>query len=1061
MPDTTISVADFLEQTTDDVNSPTTSNFVNHLTACRNSVTSLEESLDADRSGLNKMKKCVKAVCGSGNIYVGNLMDFSENLEKLGGTTLSREAEADLGAAFLKFSVVTREVAALIKTLVQNLNNIVTFPLDSLLKGDLKGQKGDLKKPFEKAWKDYESKYSKIEREKKQLAKEAGLIRTTVSGPEIAEEMEKERRMFQLQMCEYLIKVNEIKSKKGAEMIQHLVEYFRAKERFFKEGSNTIENFKSYVDELSSQISKIKTDQDEERRKLLELKNGIKTALNIEKDVTPDKAGYSLHQLETNVEMGKEIQGHLYKRTEGIRKVYQKRKCDVHDGYLHIAHSMSSKPPAKLNLLTCQIKPSLEEQGRKYFVLVAKDRTYNFMTDTEEEAEKWISVLNNSKKYALEAVFGEGSSPRDVPSQGLQDLTESIVREVRRLPGNDVCCDCSSPDPQWLSTNLGILTCIECSGVHRDMGVHISRVQSLELDRLGTAQLLLANTIGNDVFNEVYEATIDQQKKPTPTSTMDYRKEYIRSKYEKKDFVLKTTNSSQSLLDDLRQAVLLFDISQLLRVFAEGVDFTARLPNQGNGASALHMSLEKLDENNLHILDFMVQNTNSVSPQREDGNTPLHIAALHNKTEGIKLLLRGKADVNTENNDGETALAIAIRKGYHACQELLQQAAGEKKLAVCEHIDYAWRVSQDVNDDKLDFSDDDLEEREKPARTFLSNAHKRPVSNRSSQNLSSSPTSSSGVHYPSSGRERLSSDSFSGHSRSRSSTDSIVVEKPGMPPPPVPPRRVKTVSSKFFTLMRTTSLELLPAVGNSQNANASKGKKTPQSPMETGHKRNSSDPTLVITNPPPPPERVESISTASQKVKSTPKTVAAPMTPPPIPRSSSQVEAMKQMLSKRNRHSLYSKRPDLLPRAPLSTNPPPVAKKNPSTSRDMNNHSTFTKGTSLPRVLPSSPRPPSLHNNDSQSQPSSRHGSVTTPSDLEDHPKPMPAPRQTKPTVKKKKVRALYDCEADYPDELTFKEGDVIIVTGEADPEWWIGEIEGQPNKRGVFPVCFVHLMAV
>lgn len=59
----------------------------------------------------------------------------------------------------------------------------------------------------------------------------------------------------------------------------------------------------------------------------------------------------------------------------------------------------------------------------------------------------------------------------------------------------------------------------------------------------------------------------------------DHRKEFIRSKYEKKEFVLKTTNSSQSLLDDLRQAVLLSDISQLLRVFAEGADFTARLPN--------------------------------------------------------------------------------------------------------------------------------------------------------------------------------------------------------------------------------------------------------------------------------------------------------------------------------------------------------------------------------------------------------------------------------------------------------------------------------------------------
>lgn len=71
----------------------------------------------------------------------------------------------------------------------------------------------------------------------------------------------------------------------------------------------------------------------------------------------------------------------------------------------------------------------------------------------------------------------------------------------------------------------------------------------------------------------------------------------------------------------------------------------------------------------------------------------------------------------------------------------------------------------------------------------------------------------------------------------------------------------------FFFFCLLPFLLFYEAVGNSPNANASKGKKTPQSPMETGHKRNSSDPTLVITNPPPPPERVESISTASQKGK--------------------------------------------------------------------------------------------------------------------------------------------------------------------------------------------------
>lgn len=48
------------------------------------------------------------------------------------------------------------------------------------------------------------------------------------------------------------------------------------------------------------------------------------------------------------------------------------------------------------------------------------------------------------------------------------------------------------PGPTWLSTNLGVLICIECSGIHREMGVHYSRIQSLDLDVLGTSELLVS-----------------------------------------------------------------------------------------------------------------------------------------------------------------------------------------------------------------------------------------------------------------------------------------------------------------------------------------------------------------------------------------------------------------------------------------------------------------------------------------------------------------------------------------------------------------------------------------
>ncbi|XP_025913869.1 arf-GAP with coiled-coil, ANK repeat and PH domain-containing protein 2 isoform X1 [Apteryx mantelli] len=489
-------------------------------------VTELELKLD------KLVKLCIamidtgKAFCTANKQFMNGIRDLAQYSSK----------DVLVETSLTKFSDTLQEMINYHNILFDQTQRSIKAQLQSFVKEDIRKFK-DAKKQFEKVSEEKENalvKNAQVQRNKQHEVEEATNILTAT------------RKCFRHIALDYVLQINVLQSKRRSEILKSMLSFMYAHLAFFHQGYDLFRELEPYMKDLGAQLDQLAVDAAKEKRDMEQKHSTIQ-----QKDYSSDDT-----KLEYNVDAANGIvmEGYLFKRASNAFKTWNRRWFSIQNNQLVYQKKFKDNPTVVVeDLRLCTVKHCEDIERRFCFEVVSPTKSCMLQADSEKLRQAWIKAVQTSiaTAYREKGDESEKQEKKSSPSTGSLESGsetkekllkgESALQRVQCIPGNAACCDCGLADPRWASINLGITLCIECSGIHRSLGVHFSKVRSLTLDSWEPELLKLMCELGNDVINRIYEAKLEKVgvKKPQSGSQRQEKEAYIRAKYVERKFVEK------------------------------------------------------------------------------------------------------------------------------------------------------------------------------------------------------------------------------------------------------------------------------------------------------------------------------------------------------------------------------------------------------------------------------------------------------------------------------------------------------------------------------------------